>query len=149
MALNPITLPERVVDDFLRDQLKTYPLADEGLYQQLRGPAAQAFCDQHDGDGWMLPETLCLIELCLTRTVDTGNYDERTRAPQPARSQLGERFLDWQLAQTPEESWAECERHAKSIRDGMLALAPDASHLGRPCLRLRKYNSSTNRCRSH
>lgn len=30
-------------------------------------------------------------------------------------SRLGPRFLDWQLAQTPEESWAECERHARAI----------------------------------
>jgi hypothetical protein len=36
---------------------------------------------------------------------------------------MGERFLDWQLAQTPEESWAECERHAKAILEGMPAPA--------------------------
>jgi hypothetical protein len=36
MALNPITFTERVVDDFLRYQLTTYPLADADLYQQLR-----------------------------------------------------------------------------------------------------------------
>lgn len=79
------------------------------------------FCDQNEGDGWMLPENLCLAELGLTRTVDAHEYDERARSPQPARSRLGERFLDWQLAQTPEESWAECERHAKAILEGMPA----------------------------
>jgi ATP-dependent helicase YprA (DUF1998 family) len=36
MALNPITFTEQVVDDFLRYQLTTYPLADTDLYQQLR-----------------------------------------------------------------------------------------------------------------
>jgi hypothetical protein len=36
MALNPITFTEQVVDDFLRYQLTTYPLADIDLYQQLR-----------------------------------------------------------------------------------------------------------------
>jgi ATP-dependent helicase YprA (DUF1998 family) len=36
MALNPVTFTERVVDDFLRYQLTTYPLADSDLYGQLR-----------------------------------------------------------------------------------------------------------------
>lgn len=86
-----------------------------------RDAGIQAFCDQHDGDGWMLPETLCLADLGLTRTVDVGVYDEHARTPQPVRGRMGARFLDWQLAQTPEESWAECERHAKAILEGMPA----------------------------
>lgn len=86
-----------------------------------RDAGIQAFCDQHDGDGWMLPETLCLADLGLTRTVDVGEYDDRARVPQPVRGRMGERFLDWQLAQTPEESWAECERHARAIMEGMPA----------------------------
>jgi len=86
-----------------------------------RDAGIQAFCDQNDGDGWMLPETLCLADLGLTRTVDVGDYNDRARTPQPVRSRMGERFLDWQLAQTPEESWAECERHAKTILEGMPA----------------------------
>lgn len=91
----------------------------------------QAFCDQNEGDGWMLPETLCLAELNLTRTVDIGEYDERARTSQPVRSRLGERFLDWQLAQTPEESWAECERHAKAILEGMPeAASPEPATFG-------------------
>lgn len=36
MALNPITYTEKVVGDFLRYQLTTYPFADPGLYAQLR-----------------------------------------------------------------------------------------------------------------
>ncbi len=36
MALNPIAFTERVVEDFLRYQLTTYPLADTDLYAQLR-----------------------------------------------------------------------------------------------------------------
>ncbi len=67
-----------------------------------------AFTQQHDGDGWMLPETLCLADLGL-------GHDERARKPQPVRARLGERFLPWQLEQTPEESWAECERHARNL----------------------------------
>jgi len=65
------------------------------------------FCNQNGG-GWMLPETLRLSDLGL-------GHDERARKPQPVRSMMGPRFLDWQLEQTPEESWAECERHARNL----------------------------------
>ncbi|MCE7937235.1 MAG: hypothetical protein DYG90_01285, partial [Chloroflexi bacterium CFX6] len=67
-----------------------------------------AFCRQHDGDGWMLPETLRLADLGL-------GHDDRAGVAQPVRARLGERFLPWQLEQTAEESWAECERHARNI----------------------------------
>ena len=36
MALNPVTFTESVVDDFLRYQLTTYPLAAADLYAQMR-----------------------------------------------------------------------------------------------------------------
>jgi hypothetical protein len=100
-----------------------------------RDAGIQAFCDQHDGDGWMLPETLCLSDLGLTRSVDVGTYDDHARTPQPVRARMGERFLDWQLAQTPEESWAECERHAKAILEGTPAPptpAPPSPPAARP-----------------
>jgi hypothetical protein len=32
-----------------------------------------------------------------------------------SRSKLGPRFYDWQLAQTPEESWKECHIHARNL----------------------------------
>ncbi|MBU1098118.1 MAG: hypothetical protein KKB34_16660 [Bacteroidetes bacterium] len=35
--------------------------------------------------------------------------------PKHIQEQLGPRFLDWQLEGTPEESWKECEYHAKQI----------------------------------
>lgn len=35
--------------------------------------------------------------------------------PKEIQDKLGQRFLDWQLKGTPEESWAECEMHAKNI----------------------------------
>lgn len=85
----------------------------------------KAFCEQNDGDGWMLPETLCIAELGMTRTVRVGDYDERARDPQPVRSVMGERFLDWQLEKTPEESWAECEYHAQVLRESMLWLVEE------------------------
>jgi len=79
-----------------------------------RDAGIEAWCSQNDGDGWMLPEALCIADLGMTRTVAL-DYDERAKTPQPVRSRMGDRFLDWQLAQTPEESWAECERHAKAL----------------------------------
>jgi hypothetical protein len=73
-----------------------------------RDAGIAAFVALNDGEGWMLPETLCLSDHEL-------GHDERARQPQPVASRLGRRFLDWQLAQTPEESWAECERHARAV----------------------------------
>jgi len=35
--------------------------------------------------------------------------------PPEIAAQLGPRFYDWQLTGTPEESWAECEYHARQI----------------------------------
>lgn len=76
-----------------------------------------AFLAQNNGEGWMLPETLRLADYDL-------GHDDRAKEPQPVASRLGPRFLDWQLSQTPEESWAECERHAKAIlgEEGFKAL---------------------------
>ena len=68
----------------------------------------EAFLNQNDGDGWTLPETIRLADYGLGR-------DERAKHPQPVASRLGARFYDWQLAQTAEESWHECEIHAKNL----------------------------------
>lgn len=60
-------------------------------------------------DPWMLPETLRLADYGLGR-------DDRAQKPQPVASELGPRFYDWQLRQTPEEAWAETRRHAENLR---------------------------------
>lgn len=73
-----------------------------------RDAGLAAFCAQNEGDGWMLPEALCLADYGL-------GHDDRAKQPQPVRERLGERFLPWQLEQSVEESWAECERHARNI----------------------------------
>ena len=96
-----------------------------------RDAGVEAWCARNDGDGWMLPETLCIADLGLTRTVNV-EYDERSKTPQPVRSRMGERFLDWQLAQTPEESWAECERHAKALGATAPAASSPAAPVARP-----------------
>lgn len=56
----------------------------------------------------MLPETLRLADLGL-------GHDERAKHPQPVRARLGPRFYPWQLTQSVEESWAECEMHARKL----------------------------------
>lgn len=73
-----------------------------------RDAGIAAFSALNDGEGWMIPETLRL------KDHDLG-HDARAEVAQPVASRLGPRFLDWQLAQTPEESWAECENHARAI----------------------------------
>jgi Eco57I restriction-modification methylase len=67
-----------------------------------------AFLARNDGEGWMLPETLRLADYDL-------GHDERAKQHQPVASRLGPRFYDWQLAQSPEDSWRECELHAKNL----------------------------------
>ena len=73
-----------------------------------REDGIKAFCSMNDGDGWQLPESLCLADLGL-------GHDECSNKRQPVREQLGPRFLPWQLEQSVEESWAECEMHARNI----------------------------------
>ncbi len=73
-----------------------------------REKGIEAFLNQNDGEGWMIPETLCLADYNL-------GHDERAKLPQPVASRLGPRFYDWQLAQSPEESWRECHLHARNL----------------------------------
>jgi hypothetical protein len=68
----------------------------------------EAFLNQNNGEGWMLPETLRLADYGL-------GHDDRATEHQPVASRLGPRFYDWQLAQTPEESWRECHLHARNM----------------------------------
>jgi hypothetical protein len=84
-----------------------------------RDKGIEAFLAQNDGEGWMLPETLRLADYGL-------GHDERARHPQPVRSRLGPRFYDWQLAQTAEESWRECEIHAKNL-EALSGASPSTS----------------------
>ena len=73
-----------------------------------REKGIEAFLNQNDGEGWMLPETLRLTNYGL-------GHDERAKHPQPVASRLGPRFYDWQLTQSPEESWRECHLHARNL----------------------------------
>ena len=55
-----------------------------------------------------LPETLWLADYGL-------GHDDRAKEHQPVASRLGPRFYDWQLAQSPRESWRECHIHARNL----------------------------------
>ena len=53
-----------------------------------------AFLDQNNGDGWMVPETVCLADYNLGHT--PGAKDHKVAA-----KRLGPRFHDWQLTYQP------------------------------------------------
>ncbi|MCH9662646.1 MAG: hypothetical protein K0U66_03180 [Gammaproteobacteria bacterium] len=78
-------------------------------FHDLKEKGLDAFLAQNDGEGWMIPDTIRLADYGL-------GHDERAQEHQPVASRLGPRFLPWQLEGTPEESWAECERHAENLR---------------------------------
>ena len=73
-----------------------------------RERGVKAFVTQNDGDGWMIPETLCLADYGL-------GHDDRARSPQVVAGRLGPRFYDWQLAQSPDEAIRECHLHARNL----------------------------------
>ena len=73
-----------------------------------REKGIKAFLVQNEGEGWMLPETLRLADYGL-------GHDDRARRPQPVASRLGPRFFDWQLAQSPDESWRECDLRIRNL----------------------------------
>lgn len=95
----------------------------------------ESFLSQNHGEGWMLPETLRLADYGL-------GHDERAKHPQPVASRLGPRFYDWQLAQSPEESWRECHLHARNLlgEHGYMQLLADLGEEGAPVEQLpRRY----------
>jgi hypothetical protein len=77
-------------------------------FHDLQRMGLKVFLDQNDGEGWMLPKTLRLADYGL-------GHDDRAKQHQPVADLLGPRFFDWQLAQSVEQSWEECERHAELL----------------------------------
>ena len=73
-----------------------------------REKGIEAFLNQNDGEGWMLPETLRLADYGL-------GHDDRAKKHQQVAGRLGPRFYDWQLAQSAAESWRECHLHARNF----------------------------------
>lgn len=77
-------------------------------FDDLNAKGIQGFLNQNGGQGWMVPETLRLADYGL-------GHDDRAREYQPVAAALGPRFYPWQLEQSVEESWEECERHAEVL----------------------------------
>jgi hypothetical protein len=98
---------------FWRHQKDEYPeqrlsvLAQVAL-DDLYNVGFDNFLAQNDSEGWMLPESLCLADHGL-------GHDDRAKEYQPVASVLGPRFYLWQLEQSVQESWEECERHAEIL----------------------------------
>jgi hypothetical protein len=85
-------------------------------FKDVKEMGLEAFCNIADPDllaecGWQIPESL---------TISVGDdgiveFDSKRGKTVSVRGRLGPRFLPWQLEQTPEESWAECELHARNL----------------------------------
>lgn len=96
-------------------------------FRELERVGLEAFAGLNGGEGWALPETLRLDDYGL-------GHDARAKESQPVRARLGERLFSWQLEQSVEESWAECERHARNVLgpEGYARLQDDIQNGGRP-----------------
>jgi hypothetical protein len=95
---------------FQKDEVPEHRLAvlAQIAFHELQTLGMESFLSQNDGDGWMLPETLRLADYGL-------GHDGRAKEHQPVASVVGPRFYPWQLEQSVEESWEECERHAEVL----------------------------------
>jgi hypothetical protein len=77
-------------------------------FHSLQQLGVEQFLELNDGRGWSLPETLRLADYGL-------GHDEKAKEHQPVAAALGPRFYPWQLSQSIEDSWEECERHAEIL----------------------------------
>jgi len=95
---------------FERELLPELRLAvvSQVAFREALSVGLEGFLGQNNGSGWMLPETLRLSDYGL-------GHDDRAKELQPIASALGPRFHPWQLAQSVQESWEECERHAQVL----------------------------------
>jgi hypothetical protein len=95
---------------FQKEQSPEYRLAvlSQVAFRDLQKLGMQKFFSQHDGEGWMVPETVRLADYGL-------GHDDRAKEHQPVAAALGPRFYPWQLEQPLEESWEECARHAEVL----------------------------------
>lgn len=74
----------------------------------LQAMGVEQFLAQNDGEGWLIPESLCLADFGL-------GHDERAKAHQPVAARLGPRFLNEQLGVDERKSWQESAAHAELI----------------------------------
>lgn len=88
-------------------------------FQDLERLGLAQFLSMNDGEGWMLPDTVRLADYNL-------GQDDRARQHQVVAAALGPRLHAWQLAQSVEDSWEECVRHAE-LREQISSLATPVS----------------------
>lgn len=69
----------------------------------------EQFMSMNEGEGWLLPEQLCLADFGM-------GHDSRAEEAQDVARHFGPRHLDWQLTEDLDRSWKECEAHAELIR---------------------------------
>jgi hypothetical protein len=69
-------------------------------FHDLQAKGLEAFLNQNDGEGWMIPEELRLADYGL-------GHDDRAQEYQPVARRLGPRFYDWQLNEDVKRSWEE------------------------------------------
>ena len=88
-----------------------YPTIALAAFHSLKKYGIEVYIKLNNGDGWMIPEKLRFS----VREDGTIDFDDPNGTEYEVASKLGPRFLDWQLEGTPEESWKECEMHARNI----------------------------------
>lgn len=86
-----------------------HPVLVQVAFAQLERGGLAAFLDQHEGEGWQLPEQLRLADFGL-------GHDARALAAQDVAGRQGPRFVEWQRDEPIAASWAECEVHAERLR---------------------------------
>jgi hypothetical protein len=85
-------------------------------FRDLKEMGLEAFCNIPDPEGlancgWQIPEKLTFA----IRDGGIIEFDAHDGETYPVRERLGPRFQPWQLEGLAEESWAECELHARNI----------------------------------
>ncbi len=81
-------------------------------FHELQFIGIDAFINQNDGEGWMLPEAVRLSEYGL-------GHDERAKLPQAVAARLGARLLSSQIAQDMKQIQSERRADAELIRSIM------------------------------
>jgi hypothetical protein len=96
-------------------------------FRELIRNGPSAFYNVMTDGGWMIPDKIKFS----VREDGTIDFDDPNGQEYEVASKLGPRFLPWQLEGTPEESWKECEKHARNIlgEEGFKKFTEDLENL--------------------
>jgi len=86
-----------------------HPILAFLAFKDLQIQGLEAFMMQNDGRGWLIPREVTLASHGL-------GHGARSKEAQPVAERLGPRFFPWQEAQSEDESWEECDLHARLIQ---------------------------------